>query len=481
MQSPRFSDGIVFFLVILTAVAGCTARRSESAHPLLRQVLLPDSLIKQIGQGAPIHPGHTISQLDSCRNAVFVGRTMDTFYDFRLHTIAGIDSAAHPISVQLNPFSYHDTIAVDGNLKFIFTGPVTLNGCVFTPLKGSRFHDPNCWLSNLQFNGKLEVLNSRVTCNTLFSQSYFHDSVTISGLPYTRNRWGINFVRCYFRQGVRFNRKKTNQPFDESYLAERFLRNLYFTGCDIRGKLDLSGCNFDSTATLELFYMHLPDTMDFSATKFSSLVNLTSILPTVSGKPCEINLLNTSNISNFRMQYANFHLYFPDKLDENPDYRDLISSTYESLLNNFKKNGFSRSYKNLDIEYKLWQCRSNIIFYVPYVWWTFGYEKWHILLWTVGFLFAFTLYNYFRFDRLQAVYPQESLQKRFHEYAPYFFIPVGRRLAIVLLYTGLIFFKFSVDFSKINFKPLKYVFILILQYSIGLVCTGFLINWILKG
>lgn len=49
-----------------------------------------------------------------------------------------------------------------------------------------------------------------------------------------------------------------------------------------------------------------------------------------------------------------------------------------------------------------------------------------------------------------------------------------------LLFTGSIFFKLNLDYEKINFSKGKGWFILIaVEFTLGLLCVGYIASWIL--
>lgn len=256
-----------------------------------------------------------------------------------------------------------------------------------------------------------------------------------------------------------------------------FRNDLVFQRCSLGEKLNLSNCNFEAQSRLMLLQTFLPDTIDLSDVTLSGNIDLTGAYPN-KGRKCHINLLGT-DISKIRMQYKYFKLYFPERLLKDKLYKDKISSSYEMLLTNFRTNGFMDSYEALDKEYMKWQARSNWILYVNYAWWQFGYEKAMILGWTIFFIVVFSIWNFIRYPRFQDTYPVPKLQ----------WSTIGasgarpsllRKYFLVLMYTGFIFFRISIDFNNLNFSSYKFVVYIISQYAIGLLCTGFLINWIIS-
>jgi hypothetical protein len=150
------------------------------------------------------------------------------------------------------------------------------------------------------------------------------------------------------------------------------------------------------------------------------------------------------------------------------------------LLNNFQKNGFKDSYRTLAIEYKDWQARNDFSTRVGGAWWGYGYRKWQLLYWTFGFLLGFSLINLALYKRIFATYPIEELAMDEYEFSPNTVIKFFQQLLLSGMYTGWIFFKLSIDFDKIRIQRLGWLFIILLEYLIGILCTAYLINWIVS-
>ncbi len=269
--------------------------------------------------------------------------------------------------------------------------------------------------------------------------------------------------------------------------------NISFGNVQLLGKTDFSSCKFLGDATLEFERTELPDTLDFSNTEFANLVDLTGTVANPSG-PCYINLLH-ADIDKIKMQYGNFRLYFPNNMKTNPERYDEITSTYDRLLASMSANGFKDSYEELDCEYKLWKASrvppkssyftdyaNKLVYavnlvggYIAYAWWKFGYARERVVLWTLLFLIIFAAFNEAYYDKVQSAYTIENLDTR---KLPQ--VEADKKRGIYAwLYTMHVFFRISLDFGRINFDK-RITYVLILQYMTGLVCTGFLLNLIIR-
>jgi hypothetical protein len=328
----------------------------------------------------------------------------------------------------------------------------------------------------------------------VFENNIFPDSTIMQDIEFedkvvfydsSRNCQIPKFYYCKFLKGIAFNHYQINDfggPFIKSYafLAGCNLHSdVIFVDCKISGTLSFRDCKFEDNSSIRMISTFLPDTLDFTNVKISGKINLTNI-SAKKDKKCYINLLN-ADIEKFIFQYNHYKLFFPKKDFKTDESKDIISSIYERLLNNFKMNGFIESFVKLDIEYYEWKSKSNWLYNISNIWWKFGYQKWRIILFSIGFVFVFSFFNYMNYNLLQKVYPVKKLNWESFQYSSIPLIKFFRKFSIVFIYTGLIFFRLSIDFKNINFKPLRYAALIIFQYLIGLGCTGFLVNWILNG
>jgi hypothetical protein len=355
----------------------------------------------------------------------------------------------------------------------IFQHPVYFASCVFSTFDWSFKVNPY-FIEHTKFDSIVVFENNRYLASLQFSRDTFYGQLIFRG----QIDKSPSFVSSYFSAGISFG----NESLWSDILGTKrngFKDNLIFNLCTLKGKFDLSNCQFDSNATLIIKETFLPDTLDLSDTRLSKPIDLTQVYPNISSNKCQINLMGT-DIELIKMKYGNFHLYFPDSIFYDPYSKDVISRTYEALLNNFKNNGFIDSYEQLDKEYKLWQSKYKWTLKLSYVWWQFGYEKWLILLWTPAILILFTSYNFNKYSELQSVYPIPKLAWSEIQYVPSPFLHWIKKYFATLLFTGFIFFRLSIDFKNINFKSMRYAGLIIFQYAVGLICTGFLLNWIIS-
>jgi hypothetical protein len=317
-----------------------------------------------------------------------------------------------------------------------------------------------------------------------FDLSYFHDSVFVE-VPNTKKSMCI-FSDCGFENSIVFrggvfgipgdllncvNFADCSFARDVKFFKTTFKGDLNFLECHLGGTLFFGGTSFEGS--ILFLNTPLPDSLVFNYVKISNEIDLTNAYLDEDQEYCSLFLIGV-DISKIKLQYREFKLFFPKGESD-----DIISGTYENLLANFKKNGFTDSYTLLDIEYHDWQQKTNRLLWLSDWWWTYGYEKSKILFHSIQLILIFTLINLICYKQLQAVYPIRRLSWSEVPWHSNLVVRTVRRFVAAFLYTGIIFFRFNIDLKNMMFFPSRYSILIIFEYVIGLICTGFIINWIL--
>ena len=151
----------------------------------------------------------------------------------------------------------------------------------------------------------------------------------------------------------------------------------------------------------------LPDaTLSFSNSDTLSLIDCNHtgtglrLFGTEKEKMTILKIKNT-DLTNIRFVYdRKFKLYqWPDT--------ELTSSVYEQLLIKFAAEKRQRSFQRIDIKY--FQYKNNaLVNFLALIWWNYGYDKWYILVWTIGFLMSFSIINFINWKNVSATYAAES-------------------------------------------------------------------------
>ncbi len=376
--------------------------------------------------------------------------------------------------------------SAQGLKPYVFQKPFTIEDCDIGEMGSSKGCPYKANLNWSDFQSRFIMAGNDFYLNFRIANCIFSDTAIFVNPSYQPlavkekpSYVDCSFASCIFKKGLTFDDRFLEDDPEAPLIGSRIKNDLYFFNCQILGKLDLSECHFDSSSRLIFALTPLPDTLDLENTKFTAPIDLMSAKLRHINRKCEINLIGC-DIDKLKLGYGNFHLYIPPSIDTNEYYRDQIGATYEALLNNLQKNGFKDSYRQLAIEYKDWQAKRDFFTWVSGLWWCYGFRKWHLLYWTFGFLLVFSLLNLFLYKRIFATYPIEELKMDGYDFSANAVIRFLQQLLITGMYTGWIFFKLSIDFDKIKIQRLGWLFIILIEYLIGILCTAYLVNWIVS-
>jgi len=488
---------LIFFFLFL--VSGCS-RRPASELTIANNKGSADSIANWLDTLGKLHYPQSATQRNVNDLAYFADTTIMTERRFGEQIKRALPAYFDLDPVFINIFFTENingatlrlphvsftTAGDDGDTQNIFHHDINFSNNEFREFlhipgydKADSGYHTNSIISNSIFQGNVQFLDNRYICPLNFSNVVFDGLVKFSNSYYGDAPDSINapqFFATELKKGVKFVGNTSNMFRGPDW---KFLTNLSFDNCRISGAIDLSGCSFLGNSRLILEGTRLPDTLNLQGTHLGGPLDLTNTRAAGTGRVCEINLLNT-DVDKIKMIYSNFHLYFPDHMADSVQYRDQVSSTYQNLLANFKKNGFDDSYRQLDIEFKDWQSRSDYFTRLDQIWWRYGYEKTRILGWVVLFVMVFGLLNSFFYKSLMETYTINELKSDMYVPSRYYTLRMLQRYGISCLYTSFIFFKLSLDFDKLKVKNLKMLFLILLQYGIGLICTAYLLNWIIS-
>lgn len=182
-------------------------------------------------------------------------------------------------------------------------------------------------------------------------------------------------------------------------------------------------------------------------------------------------MLTDDVVTNFLTTQLN-EGWFPKPLPE-----DEVMATYEKVLKNFEANGQKKSYQTLDIEFNDYK---NGAFILPHIWNCYGYHREWVFYWALAFLVFFTLITFVFIDILNqpadegGIYHLDNLKTENLADTWY------NRLWYAFMYTSTLFFILKINIEKLNFKRKWGVFYIIIVYSIGVLCLGYMANFVLQ-
>jgi Pentapeptide repeats (9 copies) len=359
--------------------------------------------------------------------------------------------------------------------------PVYLPACTFCDNADSSGNDYPATI-NLQYvywGTKTCFKDANFGDTTIFKQGIFTDTAVFTDASFTNY---VDFSHAVFSNAVYFD--------DVS-----FGKNVYFENVRFPHYAKFTNLQHTDSVAFQFTNAILPDTIDFSQNSaLKCKIDLTTAdfdtpvrSDTTSGDsshPHYIFLFNT-DISKFKLDYFHFRLLLPDSTIT-PSYganrqkisKDQKEVMYEALLANFKNNGQDESYKRLDIEYQTFKSKNSwapFLAWLQTIWWNFGYDKEYVFAWIGISLLVFSFINSFWLptlnEQVYEVFKPADIDKK-----PGY----GNRLWQSVIYTGNIFFRLTLDRDCMKFKkfwPTLYFFVV---YVLGVLCLGYLANFILQ-
>jgi hypothetical protein len=199
------------------------------------------------------------------------------------------------------------------------------------------------------------------------------------------------------------------------------------------------------------------------------------------GQDRQFALLDLANqsLENVKLDFSTFDLE-----TENIPY-EKICWIFQHILEYQKKEGYSLGVKKAEIDFKRYKNLQDgyygwIIDKLQTVWWNYGYDKKNIISGIILLILLFSGINLTFFNRLiSEIYTlgnfNEGLERikkcEWFIYFPGMFI-------MTVMYTSIIFFGLKLDLDKLNFRHLRGTIYIFSVYSVGLICTAFLINYI---
>lgn len=332
---------------------------------------------------------------------------------------------------------------------------INLNHLTFTERVYFNFakFEKHCNFNNSIFKNDLDFENSIFKDDVDFESSIFNGVVFTKATVCKR----LFFSNVVFKNSCLFNSLNLSDSSDLIFLNTEFPDTIDFSN------------NFN-----------IPHDIDFSKGNFDRIDNFRE-----SKKKKSLIYLYKTDISKLHLDYIHFSLLLPDSTISYYNEKKMAltsddkESMYEALLSNFKTRGQNQSYKICDVEYHTYKWKrhwlSSIFVWLPKYWWNWGYNKEYIFYWIIAFVLFFSLTTSFFLSKLNpdvchiSNIPLDAHKKKY-----------PRRLWYSFMYTCIIFFSFTLKLDNIKFDKILSSIYIIMIYVIGLVCLGYLANYILQ-
>lgn len=288
----------------------------------------------------------------------------------------------------------------------------------------------------------------------------------------------------------------------------RFYSEFVFRSGSAKGYFDINNCDFKAAAKFknvhcgnrfELIKNSFNDTLLFKNCKIHSLNLDCRILPKyLEVTNCEFDSIcfltgdsvngggycklfaNQTILNDFNINYKNFELYFPSEKSAEAQYE-----FYERLLKKFKEKDQYEDYQKLDIEYKRVKYANsgwsgNVLSVIDDMWWHYGYEKFRIIFWALGFFMLFFVVNVFLLNYLvHEVYSISDLKLHVKRYSSQKGLKrYNKNIGYAAIYTAYVFLGIKLDVHELRHKKLIPVLYIFLCYVSGLICLAYIVRFV---
>jgi hypothetical protein len=223
----------------------------------------------------------------------------------------------------------------------------------------------------------------------------------------------------------------------------------------------------------------------FNDVRFKSL---TGTLKLANAKLNAILKLRKVDVSKFDFDYSHFHFLPCDVngyTDKNEWYSD-VTSIYQNIISSQKRLNNFEGVKSATIELaKFEDQQSTLGFIVTPVkaWWNnYGTEKSKVVRSSFELFLIFFLLNLIWFKKILENYDVAGIKEVKNEVDRFTSRNkrVSRNVILCLIYTGVIFYGVKFDFKDLKIKLLPIVFLLFVEYILGLIALAYIANLIIS-
>lgn len=397
--------------------------------------------------------------------------------------------------------------------RLVLSGKVFMKGISFYK---SRFKN-EVYMNECQFFDRVDFSKAIFDSTLILYRTFFNKAGVFSDATFK----GLQFIDTQFEEDVQFH--EANFKGATFFISSKFKKGAYFTGATF---YDFASFNFSefeqrplfwqitSKDTITFYSAKLKSGIDFQSSKLGLLLGLNNLesggkiyfsdvtMPTYTDlsflkteRTIDFNFINDSTYSedykiniygvdSEKLMLTNqFTLYFDDYLS-----LDIKNSIYKQLLDNQMKNGYKNVYKSFDLKYKSFinenynNFSERLFYFINRVWWNFGYNKQRVFLWAILFILIFSIPiriwfklfadKVYKFDKIFLRFNSNrkinnSIQRAISDYW------------VALIYTIFVFFNLKLDFERLSFENFLASTFILFIYTLGLICTAFIVNLII--
>ena len=236
--------------------------------------------------------------------------------------------------------------------------------------------------------------------------------------------------------------------------------------------------------------LQIPEFLELNNLSFTGSVNKIDLTTFRYGDSSKCKLrLKDFDFTKLKLNYQYFDLYFPvDSSDREEVSYDAKENIYKCLLDEQKKEGYSRGFEKLEKEFKKLAYTHDNSWLGKFQnaldkwWWDYGYNKKLIVLRAFEIMLFFFLINLFFYTKL--IYSAYTINEFIHA-DQMLTDKYGRtwkripfKFLYCLLYTGYLFWGIRIDFEKVKLQNLLLVSWIFIQYISGIICLAWIANFI---
>lgn len=320
---------------------------------------------------------------------------------------------------------------------------------------------------------------SHFTKKTLFNAVHFLEN---AGFSYARFDRGADFSTAKFEGEANFSNAIIKGEMNLS--GAEFSKDLNLIGASFEKGLDLSGAqvggNIIANGTVLPEYLNLSNMV-----KIKGVVDLTGAKKPLSQGKCQLILIG-ADLSKIKFRYGQVHIAFPPTASH-----EQKMAVYEGALNMLTQNGFKESYRQVMREYQQYRYHREgrwLVNIIQDYGWDYGFDPERIFYWIFVILLFFTSVNTlfyrslveqvmdlpFLRGRTKSKIIENNIILRYIFYFPMTFI-----YTIFFLFSS--FFGFKNELGDLKSKSLWVNIYIVISMFTGVICSFFILNYLIGG
>ena len=342
----------------------------------------------------------------------------------------------------------------------------------------AKDNDSVYFFHNMIFLNKSVSPNFKFEKKVIFNNSLFANDVTFDNVSFNR---GVFFDSVVFLRSLKFNKSF----FD----TLSFNQTTFFSALEFKDDKSLGAVNFLTT--------QLPNIVSFEDVTLTSVIWLRDINTSRFFNPTMIKmreLIAADHLNVIFSEELDFNILPKEDTNHIQNSKEKQRGTYVNLLKRAKDEGYTRSYEIIDKRYRKfqyltkesWKIWFRFQNWIDKTWWDYGYNKQLIFQNTLFLFLMFVFFNIFLVKKMaKDVYVDKKINKLLSYEDPIPAFNFFKKIPISVYYTSIIFFVVSISLNRLKYKEnliglnCRWLFYFGIMYLTGLVCLGYLVNYVI--